>query len=230
MSRFPAIGGGGESNPIADKDRAVTFEEADVTVTSPNSDAGINNQGLEQKLVRFGSHKWYDNGSPASFTVDDPSALSVVLTDQGGYSYTVTDTSINGTTVGSSLGEFSLDGFSSPYNVEVSFTSDSTTGYNYYCDAKLATGTAYIEWPKPAGVFRWDAATFNRSQDGGSVDLYIEMSADGGSTWEEVTGPIERGQRIDVPADARVRLRVEFSRSDYTTTPRLDSAYRRWVV
>lgn len=228
MSRFPAIGGGGESNPIADKDRAVTFEEADVTVTSPNSDAGINNQGLEQKLVQFGSVTWY-SGS-ADFTVDDPDAISVVLTDQGGYPYDVDEVRINGTYVGASLGEYSLDGFSSPYNVSITFHNDSTTGYNYYCDAKLATGTAYIEWPKPAGVFRWDAATFNRSQDGGSVDLYIEMSADGGSTWEEVTGPIERGQRIDVPADARVRLRVEFSRSDYTTTPRLDSAYRRWVV
>jgi hypothetical protein len=92
------------------------------------------------------------------------------------------------------------------------------------------SGTTYVEWPEPADVYRWDAATFQRTEDGETVSVYIEESTDGGDTWTEIAGPISRGQDITADPASEVRFRVELSRSDTANSPSLDAIYRRWVV
>lgn len=87
-----------------------------------------------------------------------------------------------------------------------------------------------VEWPQPEDVYRWDAATFQTSPDGETVEVYVEESTDGGSTWTEIQGPISRGDQINADPGSRVRFRVELARSDTSNNPTLDAIYRRWVV
>lgn len=90
------------------------------------------------------------------------------------------------------------------------------------------SGSAYVEWPYPNDIYRWDAATFQKTVDNESVDIYIEE--DGGSGWTEIAGPITRGQDISADPSSKCRFRVDLSRASTANNPRLDSVYRRWVV
>jgi hypothetical protein len=91
------------------------------------------------------------------------------------------------------------------------------------------SGTAYVEWPGPADVFRWDAATFQAALDSETVEIYIE-EAQGSPGWTTIAGPVQRGQEITADPSNRVRFRVELSRSDTANNPRLESIARRWVI
>lgn len=91
-------------------------------------------------------------------------------------------------------------------------------------------GTVTVEWTEPDDIYRWDAATFQTSADGETVEVYVEESTDGGSTWTEIKGPIGRGDQIEADPGSRVRFRVELARSDTSNNPTLDAIYRRWVV
>jgi len=113
--------------------------------------------------------------------------------------------------------------------------SDTTIGATYTVKSvtaveKKPSGTATIGWAKPADVYRWDAATFQAARDGETVEVYVEESTDGGSTWTEIQGPIGRGDQIEADPRSRVRFRVELARSDTSNNPTLDAIYRRWVV
>lgn len=92
------------------------------------------------------------------------------------------------------------------------------------------TGSATVELPNPPNVERWDAATYQISPDGETVEVYVEESTDGGTTWDEIQGPINRGDQIDAPPSAAVRFRVEFSRQDASNNPILDAIYLRYEV
>lgn len=89
-------------------------------------------------------------------------------------------------------------------------------------------GEVYVTWTQPSTVFRWDAATFQHTLEGESVDVYLEEND--GSGWVEIAGPIQRGQDITAAPDSQCRFRVEISRTDTANNPRLDSIHRRWVV
>ena len=92
------------------------------------------------------------------------------------------------------------------------------------------SGSATVEWPQPLDIYRWDAATFQSSTDGETVEVYVEESTDGGDSWTEIQGPIGRGDQINADPGSRVRFRVELARSDTSNNPTLDAIYRRWVV
>ena len=95
---------------------------------------------------------------------------------------------------------------------------------------EFTSGTAYIERPYPPGVHSWDAATFQATPDGETVEVFVEESTDGGTTWDEIQGPISRGEKIDAPPSAAVRFRVELSREDTSNNPTLDRIYLRYEV
>jgi hypothetical protein len=93
------------------------------------------------------------------------------------------------------------------------------------------SGTVTVEWSHPQYIYDWDRATFQHVANGGSIDVYVEASSDGGSTWTEVAGPISRGDAIPAAGDDEVRLRVDFSRpSSSDTSPSLEALYRRYAV
>jgi hypothetical protein len=92
------------------------------------------------------------------------------------------------------------------------------------------TGSVTVEWPQPPDLFGWDTATFQRTLDGETVEVYVEESTDGGDTWTEVAGPIARGDDIPVSSSDEMRFRVDLSRADTANEPRLDAIYRRYTV
>lgn len=102
---------------------------------------------------------------------------------------------------------------------------DEIAGYR-----KSMTGSTTVEWPKPSDVFGWDTAKFQRTLDNEIVDVYIEESSDGGSTWTEIAGPINRGQDISADSENKCRFRVDIEAADTDNNPTLDAIYRRWVV
>lgn len=91
------------------------------------------------------------------------------------------------------------------------------------------SGTAYIEWPYPDDLYAWDVATFTRTLDGETVDVFVE-EAQGSPGWTEVAGPISRGDSIPADASNDIRFRVELSRSNTSNNPTLDSIARRWRI
>jgi hypothetical protein len=93
-------------------------------------------------------------------------------------------------------------------------------------EAGIPSGTAYVEWPTPNDVYAWDTATFQRTVDSETVDVYVE-EAQGSPGWTEVAGPISRGDAIPADPANNVRYRIEFSRSDISNNPTLDAIYRR---
>jgi len=95
-------------------------------------------------------------------------------------------------------------------------------------EAITATGTVTVEWPAPTDIFRWDAATFTRTPDGGTVTVNIEEND--GTGWTEIATDISRGDSIDAAPDSAVRFRVDISRTDTSNNPTLDSIYRRYVL
>ena len=162
-----------------------------------------------------------------SITADtplEPGARYRVLVDADGASYT----HIRGTENTASASSSDVDIVSgwNPYGV-----TSRTTSLNYVTALYgVSSGTAYIERPYPPGVHSWDAATFQATPDGETVEVFVEESTDGGTTWDEIQGPISRGDQIDAPPSAAVRFRVELSREDASNNPTLDSIYLRYEV
>jgi hypothetical protein len=96
--------------------------------------------------------------------------------------------------------------------------------------ADASAATVAVEWPKPADVFAWDRLSFQAAPDGETVEVYVEESSDGGSTWTEVAGPVRRGDAIPVDPQNRVRFRIELSRADTANDPTLGAVARRYVL
>jgi len=90
--------------------------------------------------------------------------------------------------------------------------------------------TATIEWPHPADIYRWDSVLFQRAEDGETVSVDVQESADGGSTWDTIATDVNRGQEITADPANEVRFKMNLSRSDTANNPTLDAAYRRYVV
>ena len=162
-----------------------------------------------------------------SITADtplEPGDRYRVLVDADGASYTDARGSENTASATSSDVDV-VDGFLG------SLVTSRTMCLNYVTALYRPTsGTAYIERPYPPGVHSWDAATFQATPDGETVEVFVEESTDGGTTWDEIQGPISRGDQIDAPPSAAVRFRVELSREDTSNNPTLDRIYLRYEV
>jgi len=162
-----------------------------------------------------------------SITADtplEPGARYRVLVDADGGVYTHAAGS-NNTASASSSDVDIVSGW-------LDYTVDSRVICLNYVTAlyESTSGTAYIERPYPPGVHSWDAATFQATPDGETVEVFVEESTDGGTTWDEIQGPISRGDQIDAPPSAAVRFRVELSREDTSNNPTLDRIYLRYEV
>lgn len=234
---------GTDSNPIAVKDRAETFAESDVTVTLGNGAVlDAESVGIDDtKNITSFQGKSAQGPVTDSFVYDANHPEAYFEFDHGGFNVVnFRELRINGTVIASESGysdgfatTFSVPNEPTPWNVEVDHENigdpapqppDITMSQDHL------NGEVTVEWPQPNEVFRWDAATFNSTLDSGSVDVFIEESTDGGSTWETIAGPIVRGQKITAAPDSEVRFRVELSRPDVGSSTVLESIYRRWVV
>lgn len=266
-------------NQIASKDRAETFQEADVTVSTTN--VGVQNESvtftsdtiesttttrpeddatntfestpyglrvkpnidlagvrLEQAANSTSSLTYYvyrvSDGQQLLEQYNNGSTVTLQVDLDAGTEYNIVGTATN-----VDLGYYSTPSF--PYTSDSLDITNGAVGSTGTVDdayifksvtglEPLTDGTATVEWPQPPDVYRWDAATFTTSPDGETVNVFVEESTDGGSTWTEIAGPISRGQDISAVPDSRCRFRVDLSRSDTTNSPSLDSIYRRWVV
>jgi len=92
------------------------------------------------------------------------------------------------------------------------------------------TATAFVEWPEPDPISRWETATYQADIDGGRVDVYVETSSDDGSNWSDWRPePITRGTDLSsIPADNRVRFRAELLQDDASNDPRVTLLSRQW--
>jgi len=97
------------------------------------------------------------------------------------------------------------------------------------------SGSVNLQWAYPNDLYQWDTATFTRDLDGETVDVFVEYSDDGGSTWSRANGgnPISRAYQLDsdsaISVTSNVRLSVELSRTDTSNNPSLKSAYRSYL-
>lgn len=107
-------------------------------------------------------------------------------------------------------------------------TSGATRSFIFDNWPIATSGSAWVEWPSPTNIYRWDAATFQNSTDSETVDVYIEEND--GSGWTEIAGPISRGQEITADPANECRFRVDISRASTANNPTLDAIYRRWVL
>ena len=164
-----------------------------------------------------------------SITADtplEPGARYRVVVDADGAIFTEARGGVNTASASSSDVDI-VSGWADDTTISRTLNLNYVTAlYDVYTD----TGTAYIERPYPPDVHSWDAATFQATPDGGTVEVFVEESTDGGTTWDEIQGPISRGDQIDAPPSAAVRFRVELSREDLSNNPTLDRIYLRYEV
>jgi hypothetical protein len=135
---------------------------------------------------------------------------------------------VDGTTYGPFSFANSSDGV---YEMDFS-VEDTLTMYNMSLDAVYSSATVYVEWGAPSDIDSWDLATFQRTLNNESVDIYVAESSDGGSTWSRINGGNPIGQNFDIstidPAN-EVRIECELSRSNTSNDPTFDYAATRYV-
>jgi len=96
----------------------------------------------------------------------------------------------------------------------------------------VAAGGATIEWEEPSSVSRWETAAFDSDTNGGQLDIYVQTSSDGGTTWSDwdldgdgSAEPVAPGTDLSAISSAdRVRFRADIVGS----TPRLHQLSRQW--
>lgn len=126
-----------------------------------------------------------------------------------------------------------------PYTSSVVDITAGASGTSAVADAayaisKLAfdvtSGAATVTFPRPSSVRQWRTATFQDDPDGETVEVYVETSSDGGSTWSDwQSAPIGPGTDLSaISRDNRVRYRVELSRDSSSNRPRVTVLSRQW--
>lgn len=96
------------------------------------------------------------------------------------------------------------------------------------------SGSALLEWSNPADVYEWNIATFTKTLDGESVDVFVAY--DDGTGWTRTNGgnPISRNYSLADDANISdtdsMRFEVELARANTANDPRLDSAIRSWKL
>jgi hypothetical protein len=105
-----------------------------------------------------------------------------------------------------------------------------TSAYVFKSVTGLPKGTATVEWDQPSSVSRWETATFGTDPDGGYVEVYVQTSGDGGSTWTDWQGrPVGSGTDLSsIASSDRVRFRVELSPEGFSSVPRLTLLRRQY--
>lgn len=228
---------------IAFKDKAETFVETNASI---NVEGGyVNNESVvmapEPETVSWNLSTDGGNITETVGTID------TTPYDTLGGTYTYQKESLgtgylnidfNGVDISDTLpGEdVDISGLEGEYDIVVTLDDEYSNGDPATTTGELSTNgpatltNAFIGWPQPDDIYRWDAATFQATLDNESVDVYVEESTDGGSTWTEIDGPINRGDMITAAANSEVRFRVELARADTANNPTLDSIYRRYVV
>lgn len=186
--------------------------------------------------------------------------LSIQSELSGSYSITLTDYFQNGTldtataTGGDTVTLSGTMDAGNDYRIAIEFTSTESYGtsspasneyINYDTstvpvftevtpDALENSTTVQLEWPEPADLYEWDVATFTKTPDGETVDVFVAY--DDGLGWTRVNdgAPISRNYSLaddpDISPSDSVRIEAELFRSDTANNPTLDSAYRSWVV
>jgi len=124
------------------------------------------------------------------------------------------------------------------FEVTGAFDSRDSNSDNFYAWDKIeapqapqSSGSATFNWDYPEDIFSYDVATFTRTLDNETVDVYIAYSTDGGSTYTRTNGgnPISRNYSLAddniIDASMQLRFEVEISRQTISNEPSLDSAY-----
>lgn len=172
----------------------------------------------------------------ASFTVgavmQSGTTYRIQLVDSTGFSVA------NGFLSNSGLSDLPTSG--GGITVEQSFIDNSTFTSRMYVFTDIFVGTdvgsVSLEWPTPTDLYEWDVATYTRTLDSETVDVFVAYSSDGGSTWTRTNGgsPIDRNYDLEgdpnITPDTDVRIEAELARADTANNPTLDSAYRSWFV
>lgn len=256
------------------KDRAETFSESDVTITTT---AGYGSTSGGHLGIQGDSPGPFSENSKSTgetlkhgcyFTPNEPidelwatrftntTAGTAYVETSGGSTIASSSFDANDecsfTSLGLSAGtQYRLVANSSGNSFDASFDSDvsfpisgdmmdidnglfddgSTSSY-LWCFSNIReapmSATVTVEWPKPADVYRWDSALFQRVTDGETLNIYIEENQSG--SWTEIAGPIKRGDEIPADPSNNTRFRIELSRNNKANDPRVESIYRRWVV
>lgn len=275
MGRDPPIGAAAPA--VAGKDKAQTFAESDVTVsTTDNSRVDAESVKLPVPMETatidgFSTYNGLEGGCGVVFRAKDlvteitgtvsgsssPTYTSAYIETTGGSlvaEKTGLDLSTNDTVTFSGLSlsagtdyrlvadsggstDVDYDGnvpsAGDLANVKDGYYDDppASTGPAVWSDIEFqntADGSAYVEWPMAKDVYAWDVAQYLETEDGGTVDVYVEEDQSGG--WTEIAGPIARGERIQADANNNVRYRVELARETADANPTLDAIYRRYKL
>jgi hypothetical protein len=112
-------------------------------------------------------------------------------------------------------------------------------GFNAYgiksLTAPAAKGEATIEWNEPQSVSRWERAAFDAERDGSELDVYVQTSSDGGTTWGDWDGDGDGSAEPIAPvtdlssisSTDRIRFRAELIAKS-SNKPRLERLIRQW--
>jgi hypothetical protein len=235
VAKWPSAGGSEGISP-GFKDRAELFD-------GTHGETVLHNQTqVASEAIALGSYGTFNkssdfaNSTTITFTKDLTLVTEVGMNWAGTSSYGdayFKDATIGGQYFGGG-GPYDVSDISGVVDLSFSFGNNEDS-YRAEADVTIdpnggpASGTAYVEWPAPNDIYRWDSVLYLANTAGsGTVDVYVE--ADDGTGFSEVAGPVGRGSSIDVKPGNNVRFRVELSKTATSDVAELDAIYRRYVV
>jgi hypothetical protein len=192
----------------------------------------------------------YNNNNVSTVYLEDSSKNTIATKPSPGPGRTVTfDQSLSGgstyyVAVDNDGSNYDYGNYSVPNMYPVSTDLfEISEGYNGYRSANGFTrveaqgtdppvgGSMEIEFADVTPVSRWESVAFQHDADGATVEVDVQTSDDGGSTWSNWSeSPVSPGTDISsIPASNRVRFRVRLDRIDISNNPivtRLTRQYR----
>jgi hypothetical protein len=109
-----------------------------------------------------------------------------------------------------------------------STTSDAATFTDATAASASASSSAIVSWPMPDDLAGWDIVPWIATEDGGTVEVYAVDPDTGDKLLSE---PLrDPGDISAIDRSKNVALRVDVSRPDANSNPRLEAVYRRYKV
>lgn len=220
-------------------DRVETFAEPDVTVSHTQTQVVGESVIFDSAddVRATGTYQYMENEEKTyNYTFSQSSPDYLVVNKTLGNGPGVKSVSVDGVEqTANGDGEYNLSGMTAPIDVTVVTKNyapaDFRDGaFDIIYTYGETTGTTFIEIADPEDIFAWDRVLYNADPDGGTIEVDIEESSDGGSNWTKIATNVSRGEDITATPENLVRLAINMDRADTVAKPTVDAVYRRFTV
>jgi len=229
VTRWPSPGGGGSEWSPGLLDRAETFEESGLTLSTDDG-ADVVSEGVQATdYDAVTKNKEIGEGETQYFYFTfDLTIIDTIDVRSDAFDAEFQEVRIDGEQAGTTQREYDVSGYTGDIQTRVEIYNDGVSGSDWNVTVEPYGGPpvtrATGEWEMPNDVAAWDILPFQVAKDGATVSVYAIDPSDG----SRLAGPLDDpGDISDIPNNVNVGFEVEFERTSSDQQPRLDAIYRR---